>query len=68
MTFKDMASQFIMGGNVFYQPEVTVISETKAVIKYYNVTDPSSSVSFTIDPIKNTITTRSSGTVWTLEN
>lgn len=66
ITFNDMATNFTMGGNMFYQPEVTVLSETKAIIKYYNATDPSSNAIFTVNALNNTITTKSSGTVWNI--
>lgn len=68
MTFGDMGSSFTIREFLFFNPEVVLVSRTRAIIKYYQADDPSSTASFTVNGENNTLTTRGSGTIWWIEN
>jgi len=67
--FSEMGSVEKVNGNyLMMNPEITVISTTRAIAKYYSVQDPSIFSGINIDCSNNTITDRRNGRVYALDN
>lgn len=64
LSFSDMATQLSTGRSQYYQPEVTLISTYKAVVKYTSISNIGYTASFTVDSKQNILIDRNDQTVY----
>ncbi len=55
LTFSDMGSQLSTGNSQFFQPDVVLLSTSRAIVTYQLVTDPERTVKIVVDSKQNLV-------------
>ncbi|MBS1919632.1 MAG: hypothetical protein JST17_05235 [Bacteroidetes bacterium] len=58
LTFSDMGSRLSSGRSSYFNPEVTLVSNTRAVVEYQSLNNPDVTVQFIVDTKENVIMDR----------
>ena len=58
LTFSDMGSRLSSGRSSYFNPDVTLVSSTRAVVEYQSLNNPDVTVQFIVDTKENVIMDR----------
>jgi hypothetical protein len=68
LSFTDMASNLSTGRSQYYSPEVSVLSSTRAIVKYTSASNPGYTASFVVDSKKNILIDKGDNSVYSSDS